>query len=109
MDMAKQTLDLELIRAKLHARLGGRGIDVEKVFVTTIVVHDQGKEVVSSSDSLPMFFLQHLREGRAPIVGAGVNLYVQQYSLDENHRFHAVTVDELNSMAVSIARDVLDN
>ena len=57
MDMAKQTLDLELIRAKLHARLGGRGIDVKKVFVTTIVVNDQGKEVVSSSDSLPMFFL----------------------------------------------------
>jgi hypothetical protein len=108
-EMEKQKLTLDLVRAKLHTRVSKFGHDVDKIFVTSSVINDQGKKVASTSESLPMFFFEQLREGYIPYIRSHLKLYSVRFSVDESYLFNGIACEELNEFGAQIARDFLGN
>ncbi|WP_322615841.1 hypothetical protein [Pseudomonas sp. BIC9C] len=101
-----EQLTMELMRAKLHARLGGRGIDVEKVYINAVASADD--PTVIYSESLVSAFFLKLQGGEVPTFSSeNLGIFSQPYTFDSQYRFEGVRLDELNEMGAAIARDFL--
>jgi hypothetical protein len=101
-----EQLTKELVRAKLHARLGGRGIDVDKVYVNAIA--SANDSTVTYSQSLVSAFFLKLQDGEVPkFASENLGIFSEPYTFDQKYRFDGVKLDELNEMGAAIARDLL--
>ena len=101
-----EQLTKELVRAKLHARLSGRGIDVDKVYINTVASADDST-VIYSQSLVSAFFLK-LQDGEVPkFVSENLGVFSEPYTFDQKYRFDGVKLDELNEMGAAIARDLL--
>ncbi len=101
-----EQLTKELVRAKLHARLSGRGIDVDKVYINAVVSADD-LTVIYSESLVSAFFLK-LQEGRFQSLTVRIwGSFSEPYTFDQEYRFDGVKLDELNEMGAAIARDFL--
>ncbi|WP_223448062.1 hypothetical protein [Pseudomonas sp. BF-R-19] len=101
-----EQLTKELVRAKLHARLGGRGIDVDKVYINAIA--SANDSTVIYSQSLVWAFFLKLQDGEVPkFVSENLGIFSEPYTFDQKYRFDGVKLDELNEMGAAIARDLL--
>ena len=99
-------LTRELVRAKLHARLGGRGIDVDKVYINAIASANDST-VIYSQSLVSAFFLK-LQDGEVPkFASENLGVFSEPYTFDQKYRFDGVKLDELNEMGAAIARDLL--
>ena len=101
-----EQLTKELVRAKLHARLSGRGIDVERVYIN-MVASANDLRVVYSESLVSAFFLK-LQDGEVPkFASKNLGIFSEPYTFDQEYRFDGVKLDELNEMGAAIARDLL--
>ena len=101
-----ELLTIELIRAKLHARLASRGIDVDKVYINAVVSADN-PTVIYSHSLVSAFFLK-LQDGEVPkFFSENLGIFSEPYTFDSQYRFEGVRLDELNEMGAAIARDFL--
>ena len=101
-----EQLTKELVRAKLHARLGGRGIDVDKVYINAVASANDST-VIYSQSLVSAFFLK-LQDGEVPkFVSENLGIFSESYTFDQKYRFDGVKLDELNEMGAAIARDLL--
>ncbi|KRA85826.1 MULTISPECIES: hypothetical protein [Pseudomonas] len=99
-------LTRELVRAKLHARLGGRGIDVDKVYINAIA--SANDSTVIYSQSLVWAFFLKLQDSEVPRFSSeNLGIFSEPYTFDRKYRFDGVKLDELNEMGAAIARDLL--
>jgi hypothetical protein len=98
-----EDLNIERVRAMLHARLGGRGIDVDKVYVNGI--HKLEDPLVTYSQTLVWAFLLQLQDREIPYFeGEHLGLFTEAYTFDPDYRFTGLDFDELNRMGADIAR-----
>ena len=101
-----EQLTKELVRAKLHARLSGRGIDVDKVYINAVASADD-LTVIYSQSLVSAFFLK-LQDGEVPkFASENLGIFSEPYTFDQKYRFDGVKLDELNEMGAAIARDLL--
>ena len=101
-----EQLTKELVRAKLHARLSGRGIDVDKVYINAVASADDS--TVTYSQSLVSAFFLKLQDGEVPkFASENLGVFSEPYTFDQKYRFDGVKLDELNEMGAAIARDLL--
>ncbi|VVQ18386.1 hypothetical protein PS934_04639 [Pseudomonas fluorescens] len=101
-----EQLTKELVRAKLHARLSGRGIDVDKVYINAVASADEST-VIYSQSLVSAFFLK-LQDGEVPkFASENLGVFSEPYTFDQKYRFDGVKLDELNEMGAAIARDLL--
>ncbi len=101
-----EQLTKELVRAKLHARLSGRGIDVDKVYINAIASANDST-VIYSQSLVSAFFLK-LQDGEVPkFASENLGVFSEPYTFDQKYRFDGVKLDELNEMGAAIARDLL--
>lgn len=99
-------LTRELVRAKLHARLGSRGIDVDRVYINAIA--SANDSTVIYSQSLVWAFFLKLQDGEVPRFSSeNLGIFSEPYTFDRKYRFDGVKLDELNEMGAAIARDLL--
>ena len=108
MEVKKEALTLDLVRAKLNSRLASRGIDVDKMFITRSVINDQGTPVAEYSESLASGFYLQLQDNQIPVFGSQFKLYSVRYTVDESYLFSDVTIEELNQYGIEIAPTFLD-
>lgn len=98
-----EQLTLELVRAKLHARISRRGIDVDKVFINAVA--SAADSTVIYSQSLVWAFFLDLQDGTVPTFASeNLGIFSEPYTFDPQYRFDGVKLDELNEMGVAIAR-----
>jgi hypothetical protein len=101
-----EQLTKELVRAKLHARISRRGIDVDKVYINA-VASASDSTVIYSESLVSAFFLQ-LQDGEVPkFYSENLGIFSEPYTFDQEYRFDGVKLDELNEMGAAIARDFL--
>lgn len=101
-----EQLTKELVRAKLHARLSGRGIDVDKVYINAIASANDST-VIYSQSLVSAFFLK-LQDREVPkFASENLGVFSEPYTFDQKYRFDGVKLDELNEMGAAIARDLL--
>ncbi|BFT61321.1 hypothetical protein [Pseudomonas moorei] len=98
-----EELNIERVRAMLHARLSGRGINVDKVYVNGINKLDE--PLVTYSQTLVWAFLLQLQDRETPYFeGEHLGLFTEPYTFDPDFRFKGLDFDELNRMGVDIAQ-----
>ncbi|MHA6128573.1 hypothetical protein ACX3YD_20725 [Pseudomonas fluorescens group sp. PF-1] len=98
-----EDLNIERVRAMLHARLSGRGIDVDKVHVNGI--HKFEDPQVTYSQTLVWAFFLQLQDREIPhFEGETLGLFTEPYTFDPAYRFKGLDFDEVNRMGVDIAR-----
>ncbi|WP_223532671.1 hypothetical protein [Pseudomonas sp. GL-RE-20] len=101
-----EQLTKELVRAKLHARLSRRGIDVDKVYINAVASANDST-VIYSQSLVSAFFLK-LQDGEVPkFASENLGVFSEPYTFDQKYRFDGVKLDELNEMGAAIARDLL--
>lgn len=98
-----EELNVERVRAMLHARLSGRGIDVDKVYVNGI--HKLEDPQVTYSQTLVWAFFLKLQDREIPFFeGETLGLFTEPYTFDLAYRFKGLDFDEVNSIGADIAR-----
>lgn len=97
-----EDLSIERVRAVLHARVSGRGIDVDKVYVNG--VQSLEDPLVTYSQTLVWAFYLKLQDGEVPYFeGEHLGLFSQGYTFDSMYRFKGLEFDEVNGMGADIA------
>lgn len=97
-----EDLNIERVRAMLHARLSGRGIDVDNVFINGI--HTAEDQLVTYSQTLVWAFFLKLQDGEVPYFeGEHLGLFSHAYTFDSMYRFKGLGFDEVNGMGADIA------
>jgi len=98
-----EDLSIERVRAMLHARIGGRGIDVDKVYINGVLSLDD--MLVSYSETLVSALYLKLQEGEVPYFESEhLGIFSEGYTFDSKYRFKGLDFDEVNGLASSIAR-----
>lgn len=98
-----ENLNIERVRAILHARISGRGIDVDKVYISG--VNNLEEKLVIYSESLVMACFLMLQEGRTPQFGGEhMGIFSERYTFDDNYRFKGLEFDEMNGLGADMAK-----
>ncbi|WP_130905183.1 hypothetical protein [Pseudomonas sp. Sample_22] len=97
-----EELNIERVRAILHARLSGRGIDVDDVYINGVFSLE--KPLVTYSQTLVWALYLKLQDGEVPYFeGDHLGLFVKAYTFDSIHRFKGLEFDEVNGISADIA------
>lgn len=92
-----ETLTEDRVRAILHAKLSGRGINVDQVYING--VNNLQERLVIHSASLVTAFLMSLQDRTVPnFGGAHTGIFSQAYTFDDAYRFQGVSIEELNDL-----------
>jgi len=98
-----EELNVERVRAMLHARIGGRGIDVDKVYING--VFSLGDPLVTYSETLVWALFLKLQEGEVPYFeGEHLGVFSEGFTFDSMYRFKELDFDEINGLASNIAQ-----
>lgn len=98
-----ESLNIDRVRAILHARVSCRGIDVDKVYITGVNTIEQ--KLVIYSESLVWACFLVLQEGRAPEFGGEhMGIFSERYTFDDNYRFNGLDFDEVNGLGADLAK-----
>ena len=98
-----EELNIERVRAMLHARIGGRGIDADKLYINGVLSLDN--PLVTYSETLVWALFLKLQEGEIPCFeGENFGVFSEGYTFDPMYRFKALDFDEINGLASSIAQ-----
>ena len=81
-----EDLNIERVRAILHAKVGGRGIDVDNVYINGVNTPDD--PLVTYSQTLVWAFFLKLQDGEVPYFeGEHLGLFSEAYTFDSQNRF----------------------
>ncbi|UWF50294.1 hypothetical protein NYP20_04830 [Pseudomonas sp. N3-W] len=95
-------LNIDRVRAILHAKFGGRGIDVDKVYING--VHTLEDQLVTYSQTLVWAFLLRLQDGEVPnFEGEQLGIFSHAYTFDPDLRFKGLEFDEINGLGAEMA------
>ena len=98
-----ESLNIDRVRAILHARLSGRGIDVDKVYITG--VNTPQEKLVIYSESLVWACFLMLQEGRVPKFGGEhMGVFSERHTFDDKYRFKGLEFDEINGLGADMAK-----
>ena len=98
-----EELNVERVHAMLHARIGGRGIDVDKVYINGVLSLDN--PLVTYSETLVWALFLKLQEGEVPYFeGEHLGVFSEGYTFDSMYRFKELDFDEINELASNIAQ-----
>lgn len=110
MDLSRRSikpLSVEDLHGALKVHLPG--VDLDKVFVTGFVTHDSGKRVVSSSEPLADYLLDHFSNNDIPYHCKGDHqaIYMVAFSGEERHLHPRLAPAHLNDLMIKIVSDFL--
>ncbi|KAA0971414.1 hypothetical protein [Pseudomonas sp. ANT_H12B] len=98
-----EDLNIERVRAILHARIGGRGIDVDNVYINAI--HTPEDQLVIYSQTLVWAFFLKLQDGEVPYFeGEQLGVFSEAYTFDSQYRFKGLALDEVNGLGADMAK-----
>jgi hypothetical protein len=98
-----EELNIDRVRAMLHARLSGRGINVDSVYINGI--HSAGNPLVTYSQTLVWAMYLILQDREVPYFsGDHLGLFSEGYTFDSMYRFKGLEFDEVNSIGAEIAK-----
>ena len=98
-----EDLNIERVRAILHAKVSGRGIDVNKVYVNGVNALEN--PLVTYSQTLVWAFFLKLQEGEVPYFeGEHLGLFSEAYTFDSQYRFKGLEFDEVNGLGADMAQ-----
>lgn len=98
-----EDLNIERVRAILHAKVSGRGIDVNKVYVNGVNALEN--PLVTYSQTLVWAFFLKLQEGEVPCFeGEHLGLFSEAYTFDSQYRFKGLEFDEVNGLGADMAQ-----
>ena len=97
-----EDLSIERVRAILHARISGRGIDVDRVYING--VQSLEDPLVTYSQTLVWAIYLKLQDSEIPYFeGDHMGLFSEAYTFDSKYRFKGLEFDEVNGLAADIA------
>jgi hypothetical protein len=97
-----EDLNIERVRAILHAKVGGRGIDVDNVYINGINTPED--QLVTYSQTLVWAFFLKLQDGEVPYFeGEHLGLFSEAYTFDAMYRFKGLEFDEVNGLGADMA------
>ncbi|KAB0484699.1 hypothetical protein SAMN04490202_1697 [Pseudomonas reinekei] len=98
-----EELSIERVRAMLHAKLSGRGINVDEVYING--VHSLENLQVTYSQTLVWALYLELQDAQVPYFeGEHLGLFSKSYTFDSAYRFKGLEFDEVNDLAANIAK-----
>lgn len=98
-----EDLNIERVRAILHAKVGGRGIDVDKVYINGVKTPED--PLVTYSQTLVWAFFLKLQDGEVPYFeGEHLGLFSEAYTFDSQYRFKGLEFDEVNGLGADMAK-----
>lgn len=98
-----EDLNIERVRAILHAKVSGRGIDVNKVYVNGVNTLED--PLVTYSQTLVWAFFLKLQDGEVPYFeGEHLGLFSEAYTFDSQYRFKGLEFDEVNGLGADMAQ-----
>jgi hypothetical protein len=101
-----EDLNVERVRAMLHARVGGRGIDVDKVYINGVLSVENPQ--VTYSQTLVWAFFLMLQDGEVPYFeGEHLGIFSEAYTFDSKYRFKGLEFNEINGIGADIAKEFL--
>jgi hypothetical protein len=101
-----EDLNVDRVRAILHAKISGRGIDVDKVYING--VNNLQDRLVIYSETLVMAFLISLQNRTVPnFGGAQTGVFSQSHTFDDLYRFKGLSIEEINQLGEYIAKTFL--
>lgn len=100
-------LAIDDIHASLKVHLPG--INLDEVYVTSFVIHDLGKRMVSSSAKLAEYLLDHFNNNDIPYHAQGDHqaVYTVAFSGQDEHLHPQLTTAHLNDLLIKIVPDFL--
>jgi hypothetical protein len=97
-----EELSIERVRALLHAKISGRGINVDEVYITG--VYSLENPLVTYSQTLVWALYLKLQDGEVPYFGGEhLGLFSKAYTFDSIYRFKGLEFDEVNGLSADIA------
>lgn len=110
MDLSRRSikpLSVEDLHGALKVHLPG--VDLDKVFVTGFVTHDSGERMVSSSEPLADYLLDHFSNNDIPYHCKGDHqaIYMVAFSDEERHLHPRLAPAHLNDLMIKIVPDFL--
>lgn len=110
MDLSKRSirpLDAMDVHAALKAHLPG--VDLDKVYVTSFVPHESGERMVSSSERLVEYLLDHFHHNDIPYHSKGDHqgIYMVAFSGEERDCHPRLVPAHLNELLIRIVPDFL--
>ena len=97
-----EDLNIERVRAILHAKVGGRGIDVDNVYINGVNTPED--PLVTYSQTLVWAFFLKLQDGEVPYFeGEHLGLFSEAYTFDSQYRFKGLEFDEVNGLGADMA------
>ncbi|KPH00543.1 hypothetical protein AEQ67_07785 [Pseudomonas sp. RIT-PI-q] len=98
-----EDLNIERVRAILHAKVGGRGIDVDNVYINGVNTPED--PLVTYSQTLVWAFFLKLQDGEVPYFeGEQLGLFSEAYTFDSQYRFKGLEFDEVNGLGADMAK-----
>ncbi|WP_237884777.1 hypothetical protein [Pseudomonas sp. PGPR40] len=98
-----EDLNIDRVRAILHAKVSGRGIDVDKVYINGAQPPDN--QLVTYSQTLVWALFLRLQDGEVPYFeGEHLGLFSEAYTFDPQYRFKGLEFDEVNGLGESMAK-----
>ncbi|MCP2076294.1 UNVERIFIED_ORG: hypothetical protein J2Y77_005730 [Pseudomonas lini] len=110
MDLSRRSLkplSVEDLHGALKVHLPG--VDLDKVYVTGFVTHDSGERVVSSSQALVDYLLDHFSNNDIPYHCTGDHqaIYMVAFSDEERYLHPRLAPAHLNDLLIRIVPDLL--
>jgi hypothetical protein len=97
-----EELNIERVRAILHARLSGRGINVDEVYINGVYTLENPQ--VTYSQTLVWALYLKLQGAEVPYFeGEHLGLFSKAYTFDSMYRFKGLEFDEINGISADIA------
>jgi hypothetical protein len=98
-----EELSIERVRALLHAKISGRGINVDEVYING--VYSLENPLVTYSQTLAWAFYLMLQDNEVPYFeGEHLGLFFEAYTFDSMYRFKGLEFDEVNGLGADIAQ-----
>lgn len=100
-------LSVEDVHGALKEQLPG--IDLDKAYITGFVTHDSGERVMSSSEPLVDYLLDHFSNNDIPYHSKGDHqaIYVVPFSGEDRHLHPRLAPAHLNDLMIRIVPDFL--
>lgn len=92
-----EDLNVDRVRAILHAKISGRGINVDEVYING--VNNLQDRLVIHSETLVMAFLISLQDRTVPNFGGEhTGVFSQPHTFDDAYRFQGLAIEEINQL-----------
>ena len=92
-----------ILLKEVSVRLGevfketGFSIDVDETYLTSVVINDQGEQVVDYSQSLSWVIMEKVQENELPRFNeASAGVFTKQWTFDKAYRDPDVDIEQLN-------------